>query len=187
MSDFDEKLIQRLTKLEREVERLKVKESPIMSNYLLTTGKAADSDKLDGKTLAQVMLSIYPVGAIFTSSNSTNPSTLFGGTWEAYGAGRVLVGKASSGTFATAGATGGSETHTLTVAEMPSHTHTQDAHSHTIPSSASGADFATTRPGDYGNTLTTGSTTATNQNTGGGEAHNNLQPYIVVYMWRRTA
>ena len=48
MSDFDEKLIQRLTKLEREVERLKVKESPIMSNYLLTTGKAADADKLDG-------------------------------------------------------------------------------------------------------------------------------------------
>ena len=187
MSDFDEKLIKRLTKLEREVERLKVKESPIMSNYLLTTGKAADSDKLDGKTLAQVMLSIYPVGAIFTSSNSTNPSTLFGGTWEAYGAGRVLVGKASSGTFATAGATGGSETHTLTVAQMPSHTHTQDPHSHTIPSAESGADFATTRPGGYGNTLTTSSTTATNQNTGGGEAHNNLQPYIVVYMWRRTA
>ena len=187
MSDFDEKLIKRLTKLEREVERLKVKESPIMSNYLLTTGKAADSDKLDGKTLAQVMLSIYPVGAIFTSSNSTNPSTLFGGTWEAYGAGRVLVGKASSGTFATAGATGGSETHTLTVAQMPSHTHTQDAHSHTIPSSAIGSDFATTRPGGYGNTLTTSSTTATNQNTGDGEAHNNLQPYIVVYMWRRTA
>jgi hypothetical protein len=48
MSNFDERLIQRLTKLEREVERLKVKESPIMSNYLLTTGKAADSDKLDG-------------------------------------------------------------------------------------------------------------------------------------------
>lgn len=168
----DKSLATKMATLEREVERLKV---------------AADSDKLDGKTLAQVMLSIYPVGAIFTSSNSTNPSTLFGGTWEAYGAGRVLVGKASSGTFATAGATGGSETHTLTVAEMPSHTHTQDAHSHTIPSSASGADLATTRPGDYGNTLTTSSTTATNQNTGGGEAHNNLQPYIVVYMWRRTA
>jgi len=48
MSNFDETLIKRLTKLEREVERLKVKESPIMSNYLLTTGKAADSDKLDG-------------------------------------------------------------------------------------------------------------------------------------------
>lgn len=48
MSDFDETLMKRLTKLEREVERLKVKESPIMSNYLLTTGKAADSDKLDG-------------------------------------------------------------------------------------------------------------------------------------------
>lgn len=48
MSNFDEKMIQRLTKLEREVERLKVKESPIMSNYLLTTGKAADADKLDG-------------------------------------------------------------------------------------------------------------------------------------------
>lgn len=48
MSNFDETLMKRLTKLEREVERLKVKESPIMSNYLLTTGKAADSDKLDG-------------------------------------------------------------------------------------------------------------------------------------------
>lgn len=48
MSNFDETLMKRLTKLEREVERLKVKESPIMSNYLLTTGKASDSDKLDG-------------------------------------------------------------------------------------------------------------------------------------------
>lgn len=48
MSNFDETILKRVKALEREVERLKVKESPIMSNYLLTTGKAADSDKLDG-------------------------------------------------------------------------------------------------------------------------------------------
>lgn len=202
--NFEEKLIERLKRLEREVERLQVWERPASGSgvtdhglltgledndhpqYLLTTAQAADSDKLDGKTLAQVMLSIYPIGAIFMSSASTNPDTLFGGTWEAYGQGRVLVGKATSGTFATAGATGGSETHTLTEAEMPSHTHIQNAHSHTIPSSSSGADVSTVRPGGSTDTLTTSSTTATNQNTGGGEAHNNLQPYIVVYMWRRT-
>jgi microcystin-dependent protein len=99
-------------------------------------------------------------------------------------AGRVAAGK-GTGTFATLGATGGAETVTLTAAEMPSHTHTQNAHSHDL------------RRGEYGNArreeiaLSSGgsaqtsgagifSATATNQNTGGGGAHNNLQPFIVL-------
>lgn len=145
---------------------------------------------------------VYPIGSIYTNaSDSTNPATLLGfGTWEAFGAGRVMVGKASSGTFATAGATGGAETHTLTVAQMPSHSHSQTAHSHAMSgqggfygvgmhSASSGARLSTTGNSSiigeyYGNT---GGATANIGNTGSGSAHNNLQPYIVVYAWKRTA
>ena len=128
------------------------------------------------------------------ASVTTDPATLFGfGTWESFGAGRCIVGKASSGTFSTAGGTGGTKTHTLTEAEMPVHTHVQNAHAHTFMSSSNQADgsyigrgptLAGTR-----NTYTdvdTGST-VTNQNAGGGLSHSNLAPYIVVQVWKRTA
>lgn len=122
---------------------------------------------------------LYPVGSIYTNaSDSTNPGTLLGfGTWSAFGTGRVLVSKAASGTFATAGATGGEETHVLTTAEMPSHQHDNGIDF----GSAAGSKYgALDRLGDSNNNVNTGF-------TGGGGAHNNLQPYIVVYMWQRTA
>jgi len=144
---------------------------------------------------------VYPVGSIYTNAAvSTNPATLLGfGTWTAFGSGRVLVGVDAGQTeFDTLGETGGSKTHTLTSGEMPSHAHIQDAHAHgpaagmtsfwqansggTAQIAASPAVFPANN-----SVATTGSTTATNQNTGGGESHNNLQPYITVYMWRRTA
>lgn len=140
---------------------------------------------------------LYPVGSIWTSTSvSTNPGTVLGfGTWSAFGAGRVLVSKAASGTFGTIGATGGSETVTLTSAQMPSHTHTQNAHTHSL--TPGGNILAGGIAGTNANIASGGgwvyasqsaaATTATNQNTGGGGAHNNLQPYIVVYMWERTA
>lgn len=145
--------------------------------------------------VANILNLVYPVGSIYTNAtDDTNPGTLLGvGTWEAFASGRVLVGKASSGTFATAGATGGAETHTLSVAEMPEHTHTQNAHGHGIRyKGGGGSGYATVEDGgpwdpQVYNTSYIQSTTATNQNTGGGVAHNNLQPYIVVYMWKRTA
>jgi len=136
---------------------------------------------------------------------STNPATLLGyGTWEAFGSGRTLVGiDAGQTEFDVVEETGGAKTHSLTTAEMPSHTHTQDAHTHTqnahTHNVGSAADvLSTTGAGNSfsGNTssVTSGSTTATNQNTaatnqntGGGGAHNNLQPYVVVYFWKRTA
>lgn len=120
-----------------------------------------------------------PVGSIYTNADSsTNPATLLGyGTWVAFGQGRVLVGKASSGTFGTNGATGGEETHTLTTTEMPSHKHTLAPRA----GSGSGSIYGLLdRVGSSVNVLET-------ENTGGGAAHNNLQPYIVVYMWKRTA
>jgi hypothetical protein len=135
---------------------------------------------------------VYPVGSVYISIVSTNPATLLGvGTWSAFATGRTLVGiDAGQTEFDTVEETGGANTHTLITAEMPSHTHVQDAHSHTAPvfaTDANGPNFDRSAGGGAEGVATTNATTATNQNTGGGEAHNNLQPYIVVYMWKRTA
>jgi microcystin-dependent protein len=118
---------------------------------------------------------LYPVGTIYESIVSTNPGTLFGfGTWAAFGAGKVLVGlDATDANFDTAEETGGAKTHTLSVGEIPAHTHTQ-----ANASTAGAQDGAASRA--YSGNAATGS-------TGGGSAHNNLQPYIVVYRWKRTA
>ena len=131
---------------------------------------------------------IYPIGSIYMSINETNPSVLFGGEWERIKDTFLLA----SGDTYGGGSTGGEATHTLTTDEMPSHTHTQNAHTHTIGSlaryAATGKSVAAVGDG-YGNfqNYHTGSTTATNQNTGGGQAHNNMPPYLTVYIWKRTA
>ena len=129
---------------------------------------------------------MYPVGSIYTNAEvSTNPATLLGfGTWAAYAEGRVPVGKASSGTFGTLGATGGSETdsHTLQLSEIPSHTH-----SVTFPRSNTSGGGGPTHP--CMNAGDGGAVGVTSGAQGGGAAHTHdiLQPYIVVYMWKRTA
>lgn len=120
----------------------------------------------------------WPIGSIFTAAVSTNPNTLLGyGTWAAYGAGRVLVGiDAGQTEFDTLDETGGAKTVTLTVGEIP-------AHHHTYSQTNWGAHASTgsTEAGDFSSpVVNTG-------DTGGGGAHNNLQPYIVVYRWKRTA
>ena len=144
------------------------------------------SDLSDLETVVSGLMSlIYPIGSIYTNAtDSTNPATLFGfGTWEAFGAGRVLVGKASSGTFATAGATMGEETHTLTVAEMPSHNHAIKSQSGNYPATDfTDRGFERSRASNYELNNTTNIA-----NAGSGQAHNNIQPSIVVYMWKRTA
>lgn len=145
----------------------------------------------------------WPIGSIYiNATDSTNPNTLLGfGTWVAFGAGRVLVGiDGSQSEFDSAGETGGAKTHTLTAGEMPSHTHNgvtdvNGWHSH-------GMRYAGTSGGGYGlrdahNAVSSGYLSTdgagnhqhsfTTDASGSGGAHNNLQPYIVVYMWRRTA
>ena len=169
-----------------------------------------------------MFLKAYPIGSIYISYNNTNPGTLFGGTWESFGSGRTLVGINSSDTaFDTVGKTGGEKTHTLTVAEMPSHTHTFTGTAHRHEPSSTNESFigvydgvnvvynSTARKwwsydeGNYhwmylqnnisgvgiGEYRSTNSVTVggSNANTGGGGAHSNLQPYIVVYMWKRIA
>jgi microcystin-dependent protein len=146
---------------------------------------------------ALTMSQVYPVGSIYTSVVSTNPATLLGvGTWVAFGTGRTLVGiDAGQTEFDTVEETGGAKTHTLLEAEIPSHTHTitDPGHAHTQTTSAtdgaSGRADASSGGTVYNNVANINSNTTgiTINNTGGGGAHNNLQPYIVVYMWKRTA
>jgi len=124
---------------------------------------------------------VYPVGSIFTTTtayaNSAAVVTAIGGTtWTAFGAGKVLVGvDGSDSDFNTVEETGGAKTHTLTISEMPSHTHTYGKS--TTSENMSIHDISGLR----------GAATTNTGSTGGGTAHNNLQPYITVYMWKRTA
>lgn len=104
------------------------------------------------------------------SMNATDPSELFGGSWLPLDEGRVLIGCNSS---YPANSKGGEFTHTLTIDEMPAHTHAS-ANSTTEISSYSDMYRTVARPG--GNS----------SSAGGGQAHNNMQPYLAVYMWYRT-
>ena len=178
--------------------------------------KANSNHTHTSNQVTDLINTIYPVGSIYMSVNSTNPSVLFGGTWEQIKDTFLL---ATGDTYAN-GSTGGEATHTLTENEMPSHTHIQDSHnhtqnahnhtqnphSHTIGSLTryvvNGKAVAAVGDG-YGNaqnyktgdttatnkeaTATNNPQTATNQNTGGGQAHNNMPPYLAVNIWKRTA
>ena len=125
---------------------------------------AANFDKLDAE---------WPIGSIYMSTKSTNPSTFLGGTWTAI-TGRFLVG---AGTDYPAGTTGGEATHTLTVEEMPAHAHPSTT-PNMIQNTATGSStYGYIGDGSYGNSGT----------SGGGRAHNNMPPYRSVYMWERTA
>ena len=149
---------------------------------------------------------LYPVGSIYTNAAvSTNPNTLLGfGTWTAFGSGKVLVGVDAGDTaFDTLGETGGSKdaitvshTHTISgstgaMSANEAHTHTVGVSLYTVDAAVGGNSFA----GYFGSTTTSsanlahthGAGTLANSTTGSSGTNANLQPYITVYMWRRTA
>lgn len=129
---------------------------------------------------------IYPIGCIETTTLSANPSIRLGfGTWSLYGQGRTLVGVNSADSdFNAVGKTGGSKTHQLTINEMPRHNHPFFLRMDDDNGDFNGAVRKTDGSPDgsryaYGNEAV--------ENAGGNGAHNNLQPYVTVYFWRRTA
>lgn len=129
-------------------------------------------------TAATVNSAAYPVGSVYTSVVATNPATLLGvGTWSAFSAGRVMLG---AGGGYIAGATGGATTdsHVLSIAEMPAHSHTAF---HQVKGAGMDVNINQNDAGQQGggNTSTTGS--------GQAHTHDIMQPYIVVYFWKRTA
>ena len=138
------------------------------------------TDKPSIPTLASIFNAVYPVGSIYTSTSNANPSTIFGGTWVAFGSGKTLVGVDSGDTdFSLAEATGGEKTHTLTIDEMPSHNHSKLKLRWNTNTGANAV---------YGsNGSGSGSEYDSQAYEGGGQAHNNLPPYICVYFWKRTA
>jgi hypothetical protein len=172
----------------------------------VTQSTSDDSTKLATTAFVQdvvdaIKSSLYPVGSIYTNAtSSTNPGTLLGfGTWTAFGAGRFMVGlDAGDTSFNTVEETGGSKN-----AIVVSHTHTVNdpEHSHN-PANGSSYQFLSRRQpvgggaGDYtgaGSNLFFNTTTATAStgvsvnSTGSSGTNANLPPYIVVYMWKRTA
>lgn len=168
-------------------------------------GKAASNHTHTAADIgAATLLAVYPVGSIYLSINNTNPSTLFGGTWELFSPGRVLMG-ATSGS--TAGTTGGSETatiaahshttqsHALTIAELPGHQHellNYNENGYTTSTFTNNSTPGYDKIGFTGNVMTT--FTGSNQphshgDTGsaGATTVSVVQPYITCYMWKRTA
>lgn len=168
------------------------------------TLEIADSWELEvhGKKLIDY---IYPIGSIYLSVNSTSPATLFGGLWTQL-KDRFLLG---AGSTYSSGATGGAATHKLSVAEMPSHAHDTPFFNNMTNNGEMKSDFigvfgkgvtASQALKDTGQTSTMEMWWINQTNTaegnewayltsakGSGSAHNNMPPYLVVYMWKRTA
>ena len=176
--------------------------------FLKGNGEWAEVPKL---TKLDLLDMIYPVGSIYMSVNSSNPGSLFGGTWEKMPAGRVLIpeGASSWGTTYTAGSTGGEATHTLTVEELPS-----VAPSIVVPNASLTGTFTVGRlqnndssgivtrsnannsycgNSSWGGTITTFTINASHAHTltanklGSDQPHNNMQPFVTCYMWKRMA
>lgn len=139
------------------------------------------SNQLFFQTLGSnyILDNVYPVGSIYMSVNSTNPTNLFGGTWEQI-QGRFLFGMNSS---YPAGSTGGEITHALTIDEMPEHNHTIYYPNAGGPYSKANIGY----PEDSGINMTWCAEMCKTAPTGGGAAHNNMPPYLSVYIWKRTA
>ena len=146
-------------------------------------GKALSSDiTLAASDIGGIANLIYPIGSIYMSVNSTSPATLFGGTWEQM-KDRFLLG---AGDTYPAAATGGEATHTLTTNEMPSHTHSWKGTS-TVSVQSSGTNLYTYSIFGEGSADQYINQGKGPQAAGDGAAHNNMPPYLAVYMWKRTA
>lgn len=140
-----------------------------------------------------VLDNVYPIGSIYMNVNSTNPGTLFGGTWEQI-QGKFLLGMSSS---YPAGSQGGEASHTLTTAEMPSHGHNpanEPGYFGFITNSKKafevgdmGVQSGSGRYYPYASAAFDISRNSLTGTIGGGKSHNNMPPYLSIYIWKRTA
>lgn len=211
---------------DQKVTQLTENTSPIITDIVPMVDDPAGIPATQKVTIQNLLLLAYPIGTIYQSVVSTSPATLFGGTWSAFGAGKMLVGLDLGDTdFDVVEETGGAKTKTIAQANLPNistgagtahthiqdaHNHTQDAHSHTqryhsattggLSGPTTAPDTSSNTPTNYGITTATTvatnqATTATNQNEsahthslgGSGTALNVMNPYIIIYRWKRTA
>lgn len=130
-------------------------------------------------TIDTILSRIYPVGSIYLSVDSTSPESIFGGTWEPIPTGKMLL---SAGDGYAVESTGGEAEHTLTVDELPSHSHDMIIKNTNENGRTDEANNSGSGSSGFENFATWHTKT-----TGGGKAHNNLPPYLAVYMWKRIA
>lgn len=130
-----------------------------------------------GADISTILSKVYPVGSIYMSINSASPATLFGGTWERIKDQFLLA----AGNKYAAGKTGGEATHTLTVDEIPNHQHVL-----WYPNEGGEQSAAIGYP-EAGSKNTWYAEASKTAGAGGGAAHNNMPPYLSVYVWKRTA
>ena len=138
--------------------------------------------------IAEHWIGFYKIGDLFLTLDTTNPSDRFGGTWQLISQGRVLIGAGTSGnddngetaTF-QANDEGGEFYHTLTTSEMPAHKHTT-SETGKAQNISSGSGYTVAVANNYG-----GDAPYATGSAGGGNKHNNMQPYLAVYIWKKTA
>ena len=130
-------------------------------------------DGQNGLAVSDLLTYIYPVGSIYLSAANVSPASFLGGTWT-----RIKdVFLLTAGDTYTAGSTGGEAAHTLTADEMPSHNHKLKI---TTAATATGSNWPrVTTSGTETDSIVAAA--------GGGQAHNNMPPYLTVYAWQRTA
>lgn len=167
-----------------KISELPTKENPSTNDYLVMDD-GSETSRIKALTLFNLC---YPVGSIYMSVNDTEPSILFGGTWEKI-KDRFLL---ASGDTYSLGATGGEATHKLTINELPNHNHIQRK---VASNGEMGYIVNKTKNGDYtGDELGinqvnwyTNKAPVTTESIGGSKPHNNMPPYLVVNIWKRTA
>lgn len=165
-----------------------VKESTSSTKLLVN-----DGSNVMYRELSKILSVIYPVGAVYITYNNINPSTFLGGTWERFGQGRTLIGEgtgsdgSTSMTF-TANGEGGTYAETLTTDQIPSHNHRVSL----MRASTEASGYGLTQVPPFSNRVivagddSNDSRRSQSTYTGGGAPHNNVQPYITVYFWKRT-
>ena len=163
--------------------KAKLREQVAAGDYddvLASGGGLTESEvnALIGAAISAARLAENPIGTILSNTSATNPGTYIGGTWAAWGSGRVPVGVDAAQTeFNTVEKTGGAKTHALTEAQNGPHAHN--------PILGNGAGTYTTA--QIAANLALFGTSVPSSSSGSGSPHNNLQPYITCYMWKRTA
>ena len=168
--------------------------APASANMSIDSAYLQYGASLNSNLITNIKNFYYPVGAIYMSTTSTNPGTLFGGSWTAL-EGRILI--CNDSTY-TAGGTGGASTVTLTAAQTGMQGHNTsfgNNHTHTFTINIANNLKAGTNRGIYHNDGTNAPTYTSSQNGGhqhtaaavnASSAHNNMPPYLAVYMWKRT-
>lgn len=151
-----------------------------------------DDIKKEYSSLSLALLKlVYPIGSIYITTEEKNPTDFLGGTWERFAAGRTLVGVGTDSNisgfdFDEPGILGGEAKHTLTIEEMPEHDHIENIDDgHNALSKiivGTGTEKYAFQKESFNSSTSTFIRTSSE---GGGQAHNNLQPYITVNMWKR--